>query len=102
MLWAIRQGDETKLERLVSRGNTSQQLEDMTLPKRDWDKIAGVQIVGSATFRRAFPDGSMEDGASVDTIVERDLTSDGKGKDVEMHRWTLIKTNDQWLIRFRF
>ena len=101
MLWAMRQGDETKLEQLVSRANASQQLDDLTFPKRDWEKLAGVQIVRSVWFRIAIPGGRMEDQATVETIVEQAPTSVGEDKGVEVHSWSLKKTNDQWLITWR-
>jgi len=98
MFWAIRQGNETKLEQIVSRAYASQELDLLTLPKRDWDKTAGVQIVRSVWFRGGMPGGKMEDMASVETIVEQAPPSDGEINTVEVHKWSLKKANDQWLI----
>jgi RNA polymerase sigma factor (sigma-70 family) len=98
MFWAIGQGDETKLEQVVSRAYASQELEDLTLSKQDWEKLTGVQIVMAAWFRGGRPGERMEDLASVEAIVEKAPITDGETKDVQMHRWSLIKTNDQWLI----
>jgi len=40
----------------------------------------------------------MEDMASVETIVEQAPPSDGEINTVEVHKWSLKKANDQWLI----
>lgn len=101
MFWAIRQGDDPKLEQLVSPRFASHQLEDLTLPKPDWDKTTGVQIVRAVWSRAGRPGGRMEDTANVETIVEQAPPADGEINSVEVHTWFLIKTNDQWLITWR-
>jgi hypothetical protein len=95
MFWAMGQGDETKLEQISPRGKGSPSLDDLTLPKEDWDQIAGIQMVNLARVR-AIVDGKAEDRAVAEVIVEKAVP--GRGSQFNMHSWTLIKSNDQWLI----
>jgi hypothetical protein len=92
MFRAIGQGDQNRLEQIVSRFKDSQSLDELTFPKQDWDKIAAVQFVNVVRIHMA----SGEDQANVNALVERVL--EGGTKDVSIQLWTLKKTNDQWLI----
>ncbi len=98
MFWALRQGDESKLEQMVSRGRDSQTLDDLIYPRREWEKIRAIQVVDAPRVRVVSPNGVALDSGHVDVIVEKALGPDGAEKDVSMERWYLIKVNDQWLI----
>jgi len=91
MFWAIGQGDQNRLEQIVSRLRDSQSLDELTFRKQDWDKIAGVQFVNVVQILMA-----SEDQANVNALVERVL--EGGTKDVSIELWTLKKSNGQWLI----
>ena len=99
MFWALKQADENKLEQLVLRLNASQSLDQLTFPKQDWGSISGVQILNTFEF---FPAGGAQ--ANVEVIFEKEraaLDSQSKDKpekDLEVRRWILTKTNNQWLI----
>jgi len=41
------------------------------IPKQEWDKIGAVQVVDVATFRGMNQGGRLEDGATVETIIEK-------------------------------
>jgi RNA polymerase sigma factor (sigma-70 family) len=99
MFWAMGQGDQKRLEQIVSRARDSQPLDELTVSKQDWDKITAVQIVDVATSRGSSPQGGMEDMATAEVIVEVPY-QDGI-KDVSMQRWSLKKFNDRWLITGR-
>ena len=94
MFWALRQGDQSKLEQMVWRLRDSQTLEDLTFRKDDWDRISAIQVAKVVVTRQA----THEDG-TVEVIVEKAPRVDGEAKDVDIERWFLTKTNDQWLIR---
>jgi len=92
MFWAIGQGDQKRLEQIVSRFKDSQSLDELTFPKQDWDKIEAVQFVSVVLIHMR----SADDQANVNALVERVL-EDGT-KDVSIQLWTLKKINGQWLI----
>ena len=98
MFWAIGQGDQNRLEQIVSRARDSQPVDELTLPKQDWDKIAAVQFA-SVTVTSMPVEGGREETGSVEAIVEREAS---QGKDVDIYRWILRKINEQWLITRSF
>ncbi len=98
MFWAIRQGDETKLEQIVSRGKSAQPLDQLTVPKGDWDKITAVQIVNAFEFYPII-EGKRQNTANINAIIETTRAGlDSKEKEFEVRRWILTKENNQWLI----
>jgi hypothetical protein len=97
MFWALRQGDESKLEQMVSRVRDSQTLDELIYPKNDWQNITAIQVV-KVGWARAIVGGKAQDMGSAEVIVEQSPPFEGDEKDVSMQRWSLIKMNDQWLI----
>jgi hypothetical protein len=96
MFWALRQGDQTKLEQLLRMGD-SQTPDDLTFPRGEWDKFLAFQV---ATVHTVKYRGS--ETATVQVIAEKALGADGVEKDAGIYRWVLMKENDQWLILNRF
>jgi RNA polymerase sigma factor (sigma-70 family) len=99
MLAAIKQKDENRLNQIVSRSFPSETLEQLTLPKADWDKVSAIQIVSEGEF---FPvtENGPQDTAQIEAIIEEQVDN-GLGEkvaDQTVERWSLIKTNNQWLI----
>jgi hypothetical protein len=100
MLWAIKQKDENRLNQIVLRTNPSYTLDQLTLPKTSWDTASAIQIV---SWGWAYPivDGHPQDLATIEAILEEKHTDTTSGEmitDQTVERWTLIKTNNQWLI----
>jgi hypothetical protein len=93
MFWAIRQGDQNRLEQLVYRQKDSQTLDDMTVPKSDRDEIAAIRTLGVTVTSGP----GLVPTASVEAIVQTVPSQDGT-KNVYCPRWVLNKINDQWLI----
>jgi hypothetical protein len=99
MFWALKQADEARLEQLVLRFSASQSLDQLTFPREDWGNISGVQILNRFEF---YPAGGAQ--ANVEVILEKERTAiDGPDKDnrereLEVKRWILTRTNNQWLI----
>ncbi len=93
MFWALRQGDQSKLEQMVSplAGRT---LDQLIFRRDDWEKISAIQV--ARTTLTHSPTGV--DTATAEVIVEQAPPMGETEKDVSMHRWTLIKANDQWLL----
>jgi hypothetical protein len=99
MFWALRQGDESKLEQMVSRDRVSQTLDDLAYPKNDWERISAIQVVNVASTHG----GGGVDTARAEVIVEEaPAPFEGAEKDVSIRRWILTKENDQWLIHNSF
>jgi RNA polymerase sigma factor (sigma-70 family) len=101
MFSAIKQGDETKLYQVVSRRDATESLDQLTLPKRDWDKVTAVQIVNVSTAKTMI-ENRLQDSAQIDVIIEKQvpiLTTTVTEHSVR--RWLLVKTNAQWLITGR-
>jgi RNA polymerase sigma factor (sigma-70 family) len=102
MFCAVKQEDEIKLKQLVLDLSASQSLDKLVLPRKDWANISGIQILNTFEF---FPAGGLQ--ANVEVIVEKRLpdpyspNKDTWAKQLKVQRWTLIKTNDQWLITGR-
>jgi RNA polymerase sigma factor (sigma-70 family) len=102
MFCAVKQEDEIKLKQLVLDLSASQSLDQLVIPKKDWANISGIQILNTFEF---FPAGGLQ--ANVEVIVEKRLpdpyapNKDAWAKQLKVQRWTLIKTNDQWLITGR-
>jgi hypothetical protein len=96
MFWALRQGDESKLEQMVWRDD-SQTLEDLTFRRDDWDRISAIQVATKLVVTHT----AAADSGTVEVIVEKAPAVDGADKDVDIHRWILIKMNgqEQWRIR---
>jgi hypothetical protein len=97
MFWALSQGDESKLEEIVSRARDSQTLDQLVYPKNQWEKISAIQVVKVA-WARAIKDGKPQDVASAEVILEKAAPRGGGDKDLSMERWSLTKMNDHWLI----
>ena len=97
MFWALRQGDENKLEQIVSRVRDSQTLDELIYPKSDWENISAIQIVGIGG-EVPIIDGKAQEIATAEVIVEEAPPVLGGYKALNMQRWSLIKVNDQWLI----
>ena len=95
MFWALRQGDQSKLQQIVWPMRDSQTLEDVTFRRGEWDKITAIQVAKVLVISRA---GTEVDG-NVEVIVEKAPPEPGADKDVEINRWFLMKTNGQWFIR---
>ena len=99
MLAAIKRKDENRLSQIVFRYNASYTLEQLTLPKVYWDKISAVQIVSEGEFMPVTENGP-QDTAQIEAILEEQVDN-GSGEiitDQTVERWSLIKTNNQWLI----
>ena len=94
MFWALRQGDESKLEQMVWRLRDSQTLEDLTYRRDDWDRISAIQVANVVVLRPR-----DEESGTAEVIVEKAPLVDGAYKDVDIERWFLMKTNGQWFIR---
>ncbi len=99
MFWALRQGDESRLEQMLSRERGSRTLEDLTFRRDEWDRISAIQMV--KTVVTCSP--AVEIG-TVEVIVEKAPTVDAADKDVDVHRWVLMKmkTNDHWQVMSTF
>jgi hypothetical protein len=92
MFWALRQGDQSKLEQMVST-NGGKTLGELIFRRDDWEKISAIQVANTVVVSTA-----SVDTATVEVIVEQAPPAGQTDKDVSMHRWTLVKMNDQWLI----
>jgi RNA polymerase sigma factor (sigma-70 family) len=100
MLWAIKQKDENRLNQIVLRTNPSYTLDQLTLPKTSWDTASAIQIV---SWGWAYPivDGRPQDVATIEAVLEEKHTDTTSGQtitDQTVERWSLIKTNNQWLL----
>lgn len=93
MFWALRQGDQSKLEQMVSpmAGRT---LDQLIFPKDDWEKISAIQVAKTVWTHSP----TSADTAIAEVIVEQEPPVGQTDKDVSVYRWTLVKVNDQWLI----
>jgi hypothetical protein len=99
MFWALRQGDQSKLEQRVWRMRDSQTLDDLTFRRDDWDRISAIQVAKVVVTQSLTAGKVTQENATVEVIVEKAPLVDGADKDVDIERWFLMKTNDQWLIR---
>ena len=99
MFWALRQGDRSKLEQIVSPMRDSQTVDDLIFPRDDWDRLLAIQVVKAVTTAEK----GQEQG-NVEVIVEKAPPADVADKDVDVsvERWFLAKVNDQWVIRSRY
>ena len=104
MLWAMKEGDETKLGQLIAP--TTNTFESLTrLPKRNWSQIAAIQIVEPSEDKTLSRPGSDQETAFVKAIIERQWSPpilEGKiVTDQTLIVWDFIRTNGQWLISER-
>ncbi len=99
MLAAIKRKDENRLNQIVYRMNASYTLEQLTLPKISWDTASAVQIVSCGEFVLLTENGP-HDMAQIEAILEEPQTIDNGEMTTNqtVERWSLIKTNNQWLI----
>jgi hypothetical protein len=101
MFWAMRQGDQSKLEELVLRSRASQPLDDITLPKDEWDQFSAFQVATVTVTRQVTAGKVTAETAMVKVIAEQAYGPNGAEKDADIYRWVLTKENEQWLIRDR-
>jgi hypothetical protein len=101
MFWALRQGDQSKLEQLLRMGG-SQTPDDLTFPRDEWDKFSAIQVATVVVTRQGTAGKVAAETATVQVIAEKALRADGADTDADIYRWVLIKEDDQWLIRNRF
>ena len=98
MLWAMKQGDEQKLNQLVLRENPAWSLDYLLLPKRDWDKLVGVQIVNLLDPGSVSVEGKLQHLVQIETILEKKFVANESATGRAIRRWSLVETNGQWLI----
>jgi hypothetical protein len=101
MFWALRQGDQNKLEQLVLPLRDSQTLDDFSFPRDEWDKFSAIQVAKVVVARQLTAGKVTAETATVQVIAEKALGADGADKDADIYRWVLTKENGQWLIRSR-
>jgi len=99
MLGAIKQKDESRLNQIVFRANPAYTLDQLTLPKAGWDSTSAIQIVNASEFWMGTGQGS-QNIAQIEVILEeqKDIGSGEIITDQSVKRWSLMKTNNQWLI----
>ncbi len=98
MFWALRRGDQSKLEQMLSPLRGSQTLDQLTLPRDDWEKISAIQMANVGVTRSLTAGNVTQEIGRVEVIVEKAPPVGQTEKEVSMERWTRIKANDQWLI----
>ena len=101
MFGALRQGDQGKLEQIVLPMRDSQTMDNLALPKKEWDKLSAIQVVKTTVTSMQNAGKVTAETATVDVFVEKTLDDAGVDKDVDTYRWTLTKENGRWLIRGR-
>ena len=99
MLGAIKQKDESRLNQIVFRANPAYTLDQLTLPKASWDSASAIQIINAPEFTMGTGQGG-QNIAQIEVILEeqKDIGSGEIITDQSVKRWSLIKTNNQWLI----
>jgi RNA polymerase sigma factor (sigma-70 family) len=98
MLWATKLNNEARLAQLVHPGITNQPIDQLTIPMRDRATMVGVQIV-TVDVTQFFHSGLLQDVAQVQAILQVKVPVLGKEiMDNRMRRWSLSKTNGEWLI----
>jgi hypothetical protein len=93
MFWALRQGDQSKLQQLVSPGPGARTLDQLFFPRDDWERISAIQVAGVTVTRSP----TSPPVGAVEVIVEIAPPVGQTDRDVRMHRWFLTRVNDQWL-----
>jgi RNA polymerase sigma factor (sigma-70 family) len=103
MLHAMKQGDEDRLGQLVSRGDSPQSLDRLLIPKADWNRVTGVQIVNISDPGPMAVGGKLQHQVTIETILEQVSTilenQIVTGRSIR--RWFLLDVNGQWLITGR-
>jgi Regulator of chromosome condensation (RCC1) repeat len=97
MFWALRQGDQGKLENMVSRVRDSQTLDDLIYPRSEWGKITAIRVV-SAGITTTVSRGRADVLGNAEVIIEKAPGPDGANKEVSKESWSFRKVNNQWLI----
>lgn len=98
MLWATKQNNEARLAQLVYPGITNRSIDQLTIPMRDRETMMGVQMVTVSTAQ-LLSSGLLQDVAQVEAILQVKVPV--LGKEIlhnRMRRWSLSKTNGEWLI----
>ena len=95
MFWALRQGDQAKLEQIVSPMKPSQTAEDLTFRRAEWERLSAVQVVRVVTVSK----GETPLNGDVQVIVERAPIEPGEIPDIDVLRFMLTPTNGQWVVR---
>ena len=98
MLWAMKQGDEQKLNQLVFKENPAWSLDYLLLPKRDWEKLVAVQIVNLLDPGPMSVEGKLQHLVHIETILEKKFIANESATGRAIRRWSLVETNGQWLI----
>ncbi|MEI2723269.1 MAG: sigma-70 family RNA polymerase sigma factor [Verrucomicrobiota bacterium] len=98
MFWAMKQGDEKRLNQLVFKENPAWSLDYMLLPKGDWARLVGVQIVNLSDPGPMSVEGKRQQLVHIDTILEKKVIANESVIDRSIRRWSLVETNGQWLI----
>ncbi len=99
MLGAIKQKDENRLNQIVLRTNPAYTLDQLILPKTSWDDAVAIQIVSEGEFM-PYTGNAWQDEAQIEAILEeRQIDNLGETHTNQtVERWSLMKTNNQWLL----
>ena len=102
LLWALKTKNENRLKQMVVQTHPSTPLDvQIGIPKQDWDTLTAIQIV-SWGWSEPIINGHPQDSATIEAILEQQISlPDGTTEpEQSVHRWFLLKTNEQWLISF--
>jgi RNA polymerase sigma factor (sigma-70 family) len=100
MLWTLKTKDETKLQQILLQKRSNSPLDvQIGISKQDWDTLFAIQIVFWG-WSEPIINGHPQESATIDAILEQKISRpDGTTEpEQSVHRWFLLKTNEQWLI----
>jgi len=94
LFWALREGNDDRLDELVSANHSRQTPDALKSAKKERDRITAVQIVN--VFTMSQPNGNQF--GTVQAIIEKSPLTPGETKELSTDQWSLAKENGQWLI----